>query len=92
MKKHANNIIDLTRDLIDRFGPRAAGSPESRGSADALAAIAAPFADDVKTEDFTVSPDAFLGWIRILVAAYVLALGCMWMNWYFVSSYLCLPP
>lgn len=86
MKKHANNIIALTGTMIDKFGPRAAGSPESRESADALAAAVADFADDVRTEDFTFSPGAFLGWIRILVAAYIVALGCMWLGWYLISS------
>ncbi len=86
MKNHADNIIELTRSIIDQFGPRAAGSPQSRGSANVIAAAAGPFADRVKSEDFTFSPGAFLGWIRILVAAYALALGCMWMGWYLVSS------
>ena len=90
MKNHANNVIEFTRGLIDKFGPRAPGSPESRGCADALATDATPYADKVVTEDFTFSPGAFLGWIRILVAAYVLALGFMWADVYAVSSLLLL--
>jgi hypothetical protein len=90
MEIHTKNIIEFTRNIIDKFGPRAAGSPESRGCTDALAAAVGPFADSLNTEDFTFSPGAFLGWIRILVAAYTLALGCMWMGWYLVSSLLLL--
>ena len=42
----------------------------------------------MKIEDFSFSPGAFLGWIKILVAAYILALADMWMGWYLASSLL----
>lgn len=86
MNKTSNNIINFTRSLIDRFGPRPPGSSESRACADALADEAGLFADSVKTEDFTLSPGAFLGWIRILVLSYVFALAGLWLGWYTASA------
>ena len=90
MRNNANNVIAITKNIIEKVGPRAPGSAESREVADMLAAEADAFSDSVRTEDFSFSPRAFLGWIRILVFAYVLALGFMWAGIYLLSSVLLL--
>lgn len=58
--------IELTGMLIDTLGPRPPGSEQSRQAADALLQEATDFADRAWTEDFSVRPGAFLGWIRLL--------------------------
>lgn len=86
MKDRARNAIELTSRLIEQFGPRPPGSEASRGCADALAEEIRPFADTVNTEDFKLSPRAFLAWIRLLVGAYFVAVVGLWFGLYFVSS------
>jgi aminopeptidase YwaD len=90
MSIESKSILNLTKRLVEQFGPRAPGSSESRACADALADIARGSADSVKTEDFRLSPAAFLGWIRILVAAYALAVAGLWLGWYWASAALLL--
>ena len=85
MKYSSRSVIELTRRLVDRFGPRPPGSDASRQCADALADEARPHADSVELQDFKVSPLAFLGWIRVLVSAYILAVGCLWLGWYGIA-------
>lgn len=88
MREHARNVLDLTSNLIKRFGPRPAGSDSSRGCADAFRAEAESISDNSRTEDFQVHPEAFLGWIRILVFLYALAVVGLWMGFYLVSTFL----
>lgn len=88
MEKRRRYTIELTKRLMDKFFTRPPGSEASRRCADALAEEARLYADSVKTEDFTLSPGAFLGWIRILVASYVIALACLWAGWFPFSALL----
>lgn len=88
MRNHARNVLKNTGQLIKRFGPRPAGSDSSRGCADAFKAEAESISDSSRTEDFQVHPGAFLGWIRILVFLYTLALAGLWMDYYLVSTLL----
>ncbi len=66
----AQSALGLTGSLIDRFGPRLAGSPSCLATADALKDHAAPLADRAWNEDFPVHPGSFLGFIRVLVIIY----------------------
>lgn len=88
MRDRARAALVLTKKLIDRFGPRPAGSDSSRGCADALLAEGGVAADSSRTEDFSVHPGAFLGWIRLLVLLYALALVGLWTGRYLLSSML----
>jgi hypothetical protein len=85
MTDSVENVIRLTAEMIEKIGPRPAGSRASRECADALKAEAEGFADHSHTEDFTVHPAAFLGWIRILVVLYAAAALGLWLNFYAVS-------
>ncbi len=76
----ARRVLDLTRRLIAACGPRPAGSDASRKCADALETEAKNFADRTATLDFTVHPGAFLGWIRVEVVLYALAVVCLWIG------------
>ncbi len=84
----AGRALNLTGRLINHYGPRPAGSDESRGTADALKAEATPFADAAWTEDFPVHPGAFLGWIRILVLLYLMSVLLLWLELYLPAALL----
>lgn len=72
-EQHARAALDFTARLIDRFGPRLAGSEACLGCADALLEEAKPHADSAAAEDFRTHPGAFLGFIRVLVALFLLS-------------------
>ncbi len=76
-KDRAKAALDLTGRLIERFGPRLAGSKGCLDCADALLEEAGTSADKAYAEDFKVHPGAFLGFIRVLVALYVVSAPCL---------------
>lgn len=84
----ARRALALAGRLIDALGPRPSGSNQSRAAADALQAEANNFADRAWTEDFTLRPGAFLGWIRLLVVLSILAVICLWLGLYLVAALL----
>ncbi len=84
----ARRALAAAGRLLDEVGPRPSGSEESRRAADALGQQAAQFADRVTSEDFAVHPKAFLGWIRIVVVIYILALAMLWLDLYWASALL----
>jgi aminopeptidase YwaD len=78
LQKSSARALDLTRRLVDQFGPRPAGSDASAKCAVALQETAEGFADRTWTETFTMHPGAFLGWIRVLVIVYAVSVACLW--------------
>ena len=84
----ARRALALTGALIDKLGPRPSGSEASRAAADALKAEASSYADDAWTEDFAVHPAAFLGWIRLLVIFYAVAVVLLWLQAYLLAAIL----
>lgn len=84
----ARRALAATGRLLEEVGPRPSGSEASRRAADALYRQAAQFADRVTSEDFAVHPKAFLGWIRIVVGIYILAVAMLWLGLYWASALL----
>ncbi len=76
----ASRAIDLTTRIIDQTGPRLAGTSASLAAADLLHKELSEFADQSVKEHFMLHKGAFLGWIRILVAAYLLGVVFLWLN------------
>jgi hypothetical protein len=72
--------FDFTQQIIDRFGPRLAGSTADAQAAQAIQAEMQTFCDQTRTQQFSVHPAAFLDWIRILVTIYVISLVAVWLN------------
>jgi aminopeptidase YwaD len=68
----AARVLDLTRALIERFGPRLAGSPACRQAAGALQAELQRICGRAALEPFTTRPGAFMGFYKINVPIYIL--------------------
>ncbi|HOB64722.1 MAG TPA: acyl-CoA desaturase, partial [Clostridia bacterium] len=80
VNKNVDYIVDGIKEVITTFGPRA---PGSKGEADAQEYFAkelGKYADEVKTQKFTLHPMAFMGWIYFEVAFMLAALVCLWFN------------
>lgn len=67
----ARGALALTQEIIDRCGPRLAGTAASREAAALLAERLRPVCDRVAVEHFPVHPGAFLGFLRVVAIAYL---------------------
>lgn len=86
----AKQSISMVADLIERFGNRLVGSDSCLQTAEILGQSLEASCDTVKRESFSLHPDAFLGWIRILVVIYPFALLFLWLSFPFLSLLLSL--
>jgi hypothetical protein len=82
----AKEALEMVSDLIDRYGSRLVGSESCTKTAEELADSLAPFTNRVHRETFSLHPDAFLGWIRILVAVYPVALVFLLISFPLIAS------
>jgi|BioPla2DNA2_1021312.scaffolds.fasta_scaffold01057_21 aminopeptidase YwaD len=72
VEKITKDVLKETETIIDKFGPRLAGTKASLDAADYLFEDAKKYSDEAQSEDFYVNKGAFLGWINILVIFYIL--------------------
>ncbi|MDC0559090.1 M28 family metallopeptidase [Candidatus Izimaplasma bacterium] len=75
-----NKSFVLTKKVIDKIGPRLAGTKDSLDAAEMLKEEIKTYTDNVELEEFNVYKGAFLGWIRILVSCYLLAVVFLWIK------------
>ena len=83
-----DNVFAYTEKLINKFGPRKAGSKASQDCAEELYREMNSFADKASIEDFGVHAGAFLGWIRILVLFYAVGTVLLWLNLPWITAIL----
>ena len=88
--KITGSVFERTQKLIDKFGPREAGSKSCQNCAEEIFNDLKGFADSAKKQEFDVHTGAFLGWIRILVVLYAISVAMLWLNMPLVSGILLL--
>lgn len=86
----AEQALFQTGEMIAKTGPRLAGTTASLEAADLISTELETFADTVEKEHFILHKGAFLGWIRILVVAYLLGVVWLWLQVPLVSLILLL--
>lgn len=86
----AQKALIYTEKVIDTIGPRLAGSKASLEAADMIYNEINEFTDKADKEHFILHKGAFLGWIRILVASYLLGVLFLWFHLPIVSTMLIL--
>jgi len=84
--KLTKRTFDLTRRLIEKIGPREAGSKASRSCADELFSEMDEFCDQTEKQEFGVHTGSFLGWIKILVAFYVVSVILLLLDMAWLAS------
>ncbi len=72
-KRLARESLAYTARLIDKCGPRLAGSESARLAAEALHAELARHCDSAHVEDFDVRPGAFLGFLKVSATLFILS-------------------
>jgi hypothetical protein len=88
LKDYTEQVYQETQKIIDKFGPRLAGDKASLDTADYLLESFEKISDKAEKEDFYIHKGAFLGWIKILVFNYGLAIVFMWLNLAYISAIL----
>lgn len=63
---------NLIKDVCTEIGPGCPGSPQEQERGEFVKKELKSIADEVKSEDFTCSPGAFLGWFKL---AFLIVLG-----------------
>ncbi len=88
IKDIRNKSFSLTKRIIDKIGPRLAGTKASLDAAKMLSEEIGTYTDHVNLEEFNVYKGAFLGWIRILVTCYLFAVIFLWLQFPIISVFL----
>ncbi len=71
------STLNLTRDLINEFGERVAGSPQCLASAKKIAELFKPNCDTVNEEFFQIHPASFWNVGRIVALSYIISIALL---------------
>lgn len=76
----AQLALELTSSLIERFGPRVAGTQPSRESAAVLEEELKKYCTTTKYQEFTLYSRAYTLWLKFMVVAYPVVLIFLWFG------------
>jgi len=82
----ANDVLQFTGEIIDKFGPRLTGDPSTKKAADLLKDEFGKYCDSSELQEFDVHPKAFLGWIKLLTVIYTIGIILLWFNQALVAA------
>ncbi len=72
IKEYVGYCVDEVKYICKEIGPRESGSPKEREAQEHMADELRKYSDDVKIEEFTLHPKAFMGWV-IIVGIFMIA-------------------
>ncbi len=76
LREYTNFATRTIKKICTEIGPRPCGSEEELKAQQFMAAQVGDAADEVHTEEFTVHPDAFMGWMKIDAILLLLSVAC----------------
>ena len=76
----ANDVLQLTGKIIDKFGPRLTGDPSTKKAANFLKDEFGKYCDSTEVQEFDVHPNVFLGWIKLLTVIFIIDIILLWFN------------
>ncbi len=76
----AQLALELTSSLITQFGPRVAGTAQSRQSAAAIEEHLKKYCATTKYQEFTLYSRAYTLWLKLMVFAYPIVLLFLWFG------------
>ncbi len=74
------DAIEFTRETTTRWSSRLAGSDACLACGDHLQQLISEFCDRTEAQQFSVRPGSFLGYIRINIALFFVALIALWLD------------
>ena len=72
--------VEFTRDVTTRWSSRLTGSQDCLKCGDHLQQTLADFCDRTETQEFAVRPGSFLGYIRINIVLFMIAVVALWLD------------
>ena len=76
----ANDVLQYTGKIIDKFGPRLSGDPSTKKTAEFLKDEFGKYCDSTEVQEFDVHPNTFLGWIKLLTIIFTIDIILLWLN------------
>ncbi len=76
----ANEVLQFTGKIIDKFGPRLTGDLSTKKTADLLKDEFGKYCDSTELQEFDVHPKTFLGWIKLLTVLYTVGIILFWLD------------
>jgi hypothetical protein len=86
INQHVQDIIRLTAEIIERCGPRLAGTPACGQAARMLAQEFKKHCESVALEEFKLHPRAFLGYLKINTIIYLLASLALYFGYIYFAA------
>ncbi len=90
IKEIRQRAFKLAQTIIDLTGPRLAGTKASLDAAKLLKERLDSFCTKTELDSFTLYKGAFLGWIKLLVLAYLAGIILLWLNYPLIAFILAL--
>lgn len=81
-----NSAMTFTQEVTERWRSRIAGSEACLACGDHLKTRFDAFCDQTRTQTFEVHPAAFLGYIRVNIVLFVLALIALYGRWVGIAA------
>ena len=75
-----DDAIEFTRQVTSRWSSRLTGSDACLECGTSIRETLGLFCDTTESQEFSVHPTAFLGYIRINIVLYLVALLCLWLD------------
>ncbi|HKM07474.1 MAG TPA: M28 family peptidase [Sphaerochaeta sp.] len=76
----AQLALELTASLIAQFGPRVAGTKQSRESAAVLEEHLKKYCDTTDYQEFTLHSQAYTLWLKVMIGVYPTVLAFLWFG------------
>ncbi len=76
----AEDVLQFTGKIIDKFGPRLTGDPSTKKTAYLLKDEFGKYCDSTELQEFDVHPNTFLGWIKLLTIIFTINIIFLWFN------------
>lgn len=86
LKEMTSNAMSFTEEVTTRWDDRLTGSKACLACGDYLLECFDKFCDSTRMHDFDVRPGAFLGYLRINIVLYFIALICLWLQLVYVAG------
>ena len=80
LSTYTDNVLKLTATVCEQWPSRLAGREACLKCADFLRKHMHNSADQVEIQEFDVHPDAFLGYIRVTIVMFFIALVFLWLE------------
>jgi aminopeptidase YwaD len=85
LSNYVSYVIEGIGHVIENFGPRGPGSEGEKSAQEYVASEITRYTDDVKCEEFTVHPKAFMGFVPLIAILLIAATALYWLGYAAIS-------